>query len=94
MTYVIISFILGISSWAIAIWNSRNNEVEKKEKYIVVSFLLSLCAIYPQILLMSSYGDDWVPIIDAVGALKTAIPILIIITTTLNVAAMKMKIQK
>lgn len=77
MGYVMISLILGITSWIIAIWNCRNEE-EKKVKYVVISFLLSLCSIYPQILLMSSYGDNWVPVIDTVGALKTVIPIFLI----------------
>lgn len=89
MVYVIISLILGITSWVIAIWNFKNEK--RKEKYIVISFVLSLCSIYPQILLMSSYGDDWVPVIDTVGAMKTVIPILIIITTVLNVMAVRMK---
>lgn len=92
MVYVIISLILGITSWAIAIWNCRNEE-GKKVKYIIISFVLSLCSIYPQILLMSSYGDDFVPIIDTVGALKTVIPILIIITAVLNFVPMKIKIR-
>lgn len=93
MVYVIISFILAITSWAIAVWNCRNEE-GKKGKYIVISFALALCSIYPQILLMSSYGDDWVPVIDTVGVLKTVIPILIIITTVFNAAALKMKTRK
>lgn len=93
MAYLIISILLGITSWAIAIWNWKNEE-GKKGKYIVISFALSLCSIYPQILLMSSYGDNWLPVIDTVGALKTVIPILIIITTVLNVIAVQRKNRK
>lgn len=93
MGYIIISLLLGTTSWAIAIWNCRNEEREKA-KYIVMSFVLSFCAIYPMILFMGRYGDDWIPIIDTVGALKTVIPILILMTTGLNVVALKMTTRK
>lgn len=41
---------------------------------------------------MKSYGDEWILIVDSLGALKTAAPILIVVTVILNlIAIMKTK---
>lgn len=84
MAYVVISIIFGLASWCIPIVN-MNKDSKKNEKNIIVSFSFCLLAIYTQILLMKSYGEEWTLIVDAIDALDLVIPILIVVTIILNV---------
>lgn len=87
MAYVVISIILGLASWCIPIvnMNKDSKRMRNTEKYIIVSFSFCLLAIYTQILLMKSYGEQWTLIVDAIDALDLVIPILIVITIILNI---------
>ena len=77
--YVLTSLILGLGSWIIPFIKHGN-----KDGKIILSFTLCLLSIFVQILMMKNYGDEWTLIVDALGALKTVIPVLIIGTVVVN----------
>lgn len=87
MVYVVISIVLGLISWCIPIvnMNKDSKRMRNTEKHIIVSFSFCLLAIYTQILLMKSYGEEWTLIVDAIDALDLVIPILIVVTIILNI---------
>ncbi|MDO4712283.1 MAG: hypothetical protein Q4A75_09930 [Peptostreptococcaceae bacterium] len=63
---------------------------DKTRKYkTIVSFSFCVLSIYFQILLMKSYGDRWTLIVDAVGALSAAVPVLAIGTVISNLLSYK-----
>ncbi len=55
----------------------------------LLSMALCSASIYIQVLLMKSYGDEWTLIVDALGALKTVVPILVAVAIVLNLIAIK-----
>lgn len=79
MLYVLTSLILGLVSWIIPFIKQGN-----KDRKIILSFTLCLLSIFVQILMMKNYGDEWTLIVDALGALTTVIPVLIIGTVVAN----------
>ncbi|MFI3163917.1 MAG: hypothetical protein R3Y65_05745 [Bacillota bacterium] len=94
MMYVVISIILGLGAWLLPLINLIQQKYDEKFNGIngylsIVSFTLCLMSIYFQILLMKSYGDEWILVIDALGALTFAMPVLIVITIILNLLIIK-----
>ena len=77
--YVLTSLILGLVSWIIPFIKQGN-----KDRKIILSCTLCLLSIFVQILMMKNYGDEWTLIVDALGALTTVIPVLIIGTVVVN----------
>lgn len=86
MMYVVVSVLSGLCSWGIPF--VKMNDKTRKYKTIL-SFGFCVLSIYVQILLIKSYGDQWTLIVDAVGALTTAVPILAIGTVISNLLAYK-----
>ena len=86
MLYIVISLLLGLGAWIIPIVNFFK-QISNKNRYCfsVISFSLCLLSIYVQNLLMKSYGEEWVLIVDAVNSLNFVMPILIIVTIILNI---------
>lgn len=90
MVYVITSVLLGVLAWAIPVIQIYSSEKSPRKWKYTTLFSMGLCSvsIYVQILLMKSYGEEWTCIVDSLGALKTAAPILIVVTMILNLIAM------
>ncbi len=89
--YVILSIFLGLLSWAIPVIQICSSEKSHRNwKYMpLLSMALCSASIYIQVLLMKSYGDEWTLIVDALGALKTVVPILVAVAIVLNLIAIK-----
>lgn len=89
MVYVVISLLLGLCAWTMPVVNLFKRRSDRKNYCSsIISFSLCLISIYVQILLMKSYGEEWVLIIDAVNALSFVVPILIIVTIVLNILSL------
>lgn len=86
MGYVIFSVLAGLCSWGVPFVKMNDR---MKEYRMIFSFVLCILSIYFQILLMKSYGDQWTPIVDAVGALASAVPVLVIGTVLSNLLSCK-----
>lgn len=82
MIYVILSVVLGLGSWVVPFLKMRGKANDYRT---ILSFGLCFLSIYLQILLMKSYGDEWTLVVDAVGALTNAIPVLFIGTMIANI---------
>lgn len=94
LLYIITSVIIGVFAWAIPVIQICSSENSQRKWKYTTLLSMGLCSvsIYVQILLMKSYGDEWILIVDSLGALKTAAPILIVVTVILNlIAIMKTK---
>lgn len=95
MTYVILSILLGMCAWACPIVGlCQSDGSKRKNLYVpIISFTLCLISICVQLLLLTSYGDVWILIVDALDALDFAIPVFSVITVVLNMLYVK-KIEK
>lgn len=85
MPYVIFSVITGSAAWEVAGWNLGAGKGNRLG--MVLSFGACLLSIWAQILLLNGYGDTWVPVVDGMDALTTAVPVLAGGTLLGNLAA-------
>lgn len=94
MLYVITGVMFGVLAWTIPVIQICLSEHSQRKWKYATLLSMGLCSmsIYVQILLLKSYGDEWTLIVDSLGLLKTAAPILIVVTVILNlIAIMKTK---
>lgn len=85
MIYVILSVFLGLCAWIFPAAGLYTSNLKSKSLYIpIISFALCLLSIYVQFLLLESYEEEWVLIIDAFDALNFVIPVFAVITVMLN----------
>ncbi len=92
MIFVLASLCFGIISWVLPVLSlvTKEKTIEKRYIFSMASFVFCLVSIYIQILLMNTYAEQeeqvgmmW----DSIGALNTAVPILIFVAIALNVFA-------